>query len=136
MRKHLIWLFRVLLVTVLSLVAIAQSEPANVDVRRAADGALQIKKRLKNPDNFVLDSVLLVQAKHGNDVCYHFHSRSAWDIVVGDFGEVNTADLTTEGKLRVWPPFRGKVFRPCSQQEKHQVTDITQQVRATGDFPL
>jgi len=117
----------------------ALSQATDADLHRAIDGALRLKKLLRDPNNLVIDSVALVTGKHGNDVCYSFHSRSAWDFIgktMSSTGgtEVNTADVTTEGKLRVWPPERGKHFRPCSQQEKHPITDITKEVREAGGF--
>jgi hypothetical protein len=109
------------------------------EIQRATDGALRIKKILDNPDNFVLDSVTLALGKHGKDVCYAFHSRSAWDYVGrtfrGSMGErIETADLTTKGKLRVWPATQGQSTRPCCHQERYQVTDITKEVRGAGGF--
>lgn len=118
---------------------LAPARATDTDLRRATEGALKLKKLLKTPDNFVLDSVVLVQGKHGNDVCYSFHSRSAWDFIGKTMTatggeEVKTADLTTEGKLRIWPPERGKAWRICSNQEKHPTTDITKEVREAGGF--
>jgi hypothetical protein len=117
----------------------ALSQATDADLHRAVDGALRLKKLLRDPNNLVMDSVVLVAGKHGNDVCYSFHSRSAWDFIgktMSSTGglEVNTADVTTGGKLRVWPPERGKHFRPCSQQEKYSITDITKEVREAGGF--
>jgi hypothetical protein len=109
------------------------------EIRRATDGAFQIKKLLQNPDNFVLDSVVLAHAKHGNDICFAFHSKSAWDFVgksfKGSLGEeIKTADITTKGRLRVWPAEQGQKWRPCSHQERYQITDITKEVREAGGF--
>lgn len=109
------------------------------EIQRATDGALRIKKILDNPENFVLDAVTLALGKHGNDVCYAFHSRSAWDYVdrtfKGSMGEkIETADLTTKGKLRVWPATQGQSTRPCCHQERYHITDITKEVREAGGF--
>ena len=118
---------------------IATTQATDAEIHRAAQAALQIKTMLDNPDNFVLDYVRLAPGKNGNDVCYSFHSRSAWDFIgrkrKSNLGEeIKTADLTTKGKLRVIPPQQGAVWRPCSHQERYVMTDITRQVREAGGF--
>ena len=90
---------------------------------------MRLRAMFKDPSNFVLDSVLLVAGKNGNDVCYSFHSKSAFDgmpiSVVGANGETNAADLTTKGKLRVWPRTRGSSFRPCVKNLANDVNITT-----------
>lgn len=129
----------VMALLLLALPALVPAQAADPDLQRAVQGALQIKRLLQNPDNFVLDSVRLAHAKNGNDVCYSFHSRSAWDFVGKTWTstggeEVKTADVTTKGKLRVWPPEQGQRWRPCSHQERFPITDITKEVREAGGF--
>lgn len=109
----------------------------DADLHRAVQGAIKLRKLLKTPDNFVLDSVLLAHGKHGNDVCYSFHSRSAWDFIGRTFSstggeEVKTAHLTTDDTLRVWPPNRGR--SPCKSLDKNPGIDITKEVREAGGF--
>jgi hypothetical protein len=122
-----------LVAAVLLLAALAPAQPSDNDLRRGKDGAIRLRALLRNPDNFVLDSVLLAPGKHGNDVCYSFHSRNAFDgmptsvLRANNGEEVTAADLTTQGKLRIWPRSRGSAFRPCSKNQAN-ATDITKEV--------
>jgi hypothetical protein len=119
---------------------LAHAQATQAEIQRATDGALRIKKILVNPDNLVLDAVTLALGKHGTEVCYAFHSRSPYDYVghgskLGGGEEKKTADLASNGKLRVLFAYQASRTRTCCHQERYHITDITKEVRETGGFP-
>ena len=109
------------------------------EIQRATDSALYIQKQFIDPAHFVLDAVTMVEAKHGTEVCFVFHSNSVFDFVgrgskMGGNEEKKTADLDSKGKLRVLFSYQASRTRACCHQERYPVTDITKEVRAAGGF--
>jgi len=78
MKKTAMMLALVLLA--FSTLALAQALPAET-IQRATEAALHIQKQFVDPAHFVLDAVTMVEAKHGTEVCYVFHSNSPFDFV-------------------------------------------------------
>jgi hypothetical protein len=136
MKKTAMMLALVLLA--FSTLALAQALPAET-IQRATEAALHIQKQFVDPAHFVLDAVTMVEAKHGTEVCYVFHSNSPFDFVghgskMGGNEEKKTADLDSKGKLRVLFSYQASRTRACCHQERYPVTDITKEVRAAGGF--
>jgi hypothetical protein len=127
-------------VTIFALVLLVRpflvlAQTPDADLQRAVQGVTKIKRCLKNPDNLVIDSVALAQGKHGSNVCYSFHSKSAFDFVGRTFTstgglEVKTAALDWENKIHFGNGASGRHW--LAQCLRQDVADITEQVREAG----
>jgi hypothetical protein len=91
---------------------------------RASTGASQLKRRMRNPDSFVLEQA--VAMKPGNSVCYLFRSQNG-------FGGMDRskAVLTPDGKTLLLPDsanFEAVWKRECVKKAGEDLTRIVNPV--------